>query len=92
MTLSARRRAGRCDGQDGVGGVEEQVDGGSEIVDAIVHGLDDDFLQADSEPAAHEPERARLRRQPAGVNTPGTARNSTVNGLPQGAINMTSTA
>ena len=52
-----------------VGGVEEQVvvTGGSEIVaDPVVHGRDHDLVEADSEPAAHQPQRARLRRQPAG--------------------------
>ena len=58
--------------------------------DAVVHGLDDADDQADLEPA-DAPSRSALDfvANLAGVNTPGGVRDSTVNGLPQGSINIT---
>ena len=44
---------------------------------------------ADHEPAADQPQRARFAHVAAGFNTSGTARNSTVSGLPRSAINIT---
>ena len=60
--------------------------------DDVGGGHLDDRRQSDSEAADRQPQRAGVRRAPAGRQTPGGpggSRDSTVNGLPQSAINIT---
>jgi Carboxypeptidase regulatory-like domain/TonB dependent receptor/TonB-dependent Receptor Plug Domain len=75
-----------------VGGVEEQVvvTGGSEIVatQSSTVATTISSKQIQSLPLTSRNALDFVVNLP-GVNTPGTARNSTVNGLPQGSINMT---
>ena len=75
-----------------VGGVEEQVvvTGGSEIVATQSSTVSTTLTskQIQSLPLTSRNALDFVVNLP-GVNTPGTARNSTVNGLPQGSINMT---
>jgi hypothetical protein len=74
-----------------VGGVEEQVvvTGGSEIVATQSSTVSTTLSskQIQSLPLTSRNGLDFVVNLP-GVNTPGTARNSTVNGLPQGAINI----
>jgi Carboxypeptidase regulatory-like domain len=75
-----------------VGGIEEQVvvTGGSEIVATQSSTVSTTLSskQILSLPLTSRSALDFVVNLP-GVNTPGTARNSTVNGLPQGSINMT---
>ena len=58
--------------------------------DAVGGGVDDDRHQPDPEAADRQPQRARLRRPRCPASTrPAGSRDSTVNGLPQSAINIT---
>ena len=75
-----------------VGGVEEQVvvQAGSEVVKTQASTVSTTLSakQIQSLPLTSRDALQFVVNLP-GVNTPGTARNSTVNGLPQGAINIT---
>jgi hypothetical protein len=75
-----------------IGGIEEQVvvTGGSEIVATQSSTVSTTLSskQIQSLPLTSRNGLDFVVNLP-GVNTPGTARNSTVNGLPQGAINIT---
>ena len=77
-----------------VGGLEETVvvTGGTEIIQTTVGGITSTIdTEPDPEAADRQPQRARVRHAPAGrehAGGPGS-RDSTINGLPQSAINIT---
>ena len=67
-------------------------DGASQLrsrADADGHGGHDARHASGAEPALGQPRRLAVHRLLPGVSTPDTTRNSSVNGMPQTAINMT---